>query len=162
MEGARQGEEKLQPTTSPWDLLEGDGSHQPMHSTWLFENFPADQHYSLRLLSNTTALQEPFCFLLTVIRPLFTPPNLSACASSVLKTGTRSTEDADRYYEYLESYYFVDRNGCLFNEINFITIQSRVNNYTAKSNLKLLSPRSSLLRWETEKYSRERVDPNVL
>lgn len=45
------------------DLLEGDGSYQLMDTTWLFENFPADEQYSLRLLSNATALQGPFSFL---------------------------------------------------------------------------------------------------
>lgn len=35
--------DKVKKIYNQWDLSEGGGSHQPMDTTQLFENFPADQ-----------------------------------------------------------------------------------------------------------------------
>ena len=59
----------------------------------------------------------------------------------------------------MENYYVVDRNGHLVNEIIFTTTESRVNNYTAKRNLKLLSPRFSLPGWRNRKISLRKSRP---
>lgn len=157
---ARQGEEKPQPITSPWNLLEGDDSHELTDTTWLFENFPADQQHTLRLLSNATTPARTIHFPL----PLSSGHHLSYLTSVHIllpssKPGTESIEDAQTYYEPLENYYFMDRNGHLVNEIIFITIDSRVNNCTGKRNLKLLSPRFSLLPWRHRKIQLRKSRP---
>lgn len=136
---------------SPWDLLEGGGSHQPMDTTQLSENFPADQQYSLGILFNATTLQGPLSFLFHCHQAIIYPiQSLCTYFFPLWSLELRALKML-RYYESLEKYYFVHRNWHLVNEIIFITIESRVNNYTAKRNLKLLSPRFSLPGWRHRK-----------